>query len=284
MGLLKSIGALIGFYAYSMGLFVLFSVPTGSELAGIILSPIISLYVLLRYLYQIKNIDIKRFIASCAILLAGWMAYLAVFANLGFLSFILTSALIILNIALFFAALKVNGISGLAKLEKETTHKTDVAYLIGVMGSMILILLVPPPPPGPSIVSSCIGSPGYYCSNPVFGHSTGNITVQIGQDTGTNWTAVNAIFVPDQYESAVVSAQNLGSGGIGGFGTAYSANVYSIGSIPSGTQTTVHLNAWKGTRVAVGTAALGYIWVSYTTPADNTTQYTELASIGVYAT
>ncbi len=137
---------------------------------------------------------------------------------------------------------------------------------------------------GSFTTTSCIAGPGYFCSNPVFDHTSGNIIVQIGQSTGTDWTAVNAIFVPSQFESTVTASSNLGSGGTGGFGAAYSANVYSVGSISSGTQDTVQLDAWQGSPVSVGSAATGYIWVSYTTSSSSTTQFVQLATVSAKAT
>ncbi len=290
MGLLKSIGALMGFYAYSIALYLLFVIAGYGGIVGAMISTtistIVSLYVLLRYVYQIKNVSIKKSIASYAILMAGLLAFATSGAAtaLGIYSIYL----IILNMALFFVVLKINGIPVLTKSEKETVNKTTVAYFLGAACILAFLTLSILLSSGSTTSPRCIAFAGYFCSFQAFNDISGIITLQIGQATGTDWTAVNALFVPSQFESQfesiVASPSAIDNGGTGYFGKAYSYNVYSIGSIPNGTQITVYLNDWKGTETATGTPVAGYIWVSYTTNASNTVQYVRLAAFATNAT
>jgi hypothetical protein len=41
----------------------------------------------------------------------------------------------------------------------------------------------------------CISAYNYSCGTPIYNNSTGNIILKVGQETGTDWTAANFVFV-----------------------------------------------------------------------------------------
>ncbi len=44
--------------------------------------------------------------------------------------------------------------------------------------------------------NACVATPGYLCKGAVYSHSTGNVIVTLGQDTGNDWLSANFVFVP----------------------------------------------------------------------------------------
>ncbi len=104
---------------------------------------------------------------------------------------------------------------------------------------------------GASLIgTTCVASPGYYCSGVTYSHSTGNILFTIGQSTGLNWVNTAFIYAPQ--------------------GTASTTNAPSvtfandIGGLYSGQQTTISWGV-SSTSTAVGTITAGTIWACYTT-------------------
>ncbi len=138
--------------------------------------------------------------------------------------------------------------------------------------------------------NACIASSGFLCSNPVYFHGTlapaataGNILVTVGQNTGTAWSTVNVVFVPQGTALGVgtglPNVNFVGSNVVTGL-----ANVI-LGGLVSGQQQTITLpvSGLTGT-VAVGTAATGAIWAQYTTSTTGSSpQYVQLATINIKA-
>jgi hypothetical protein len=131
--------------------------------------------------------------------------------------------------------------------------------------------------PGYTGPPSCIAKSGYICKIPTYGHTTANIIVTLGQNTGTNWTGANFIFVPQGI------ALTNGIPNIGGpaFST-YPANT-SLATTPltAGENLTIYLPATG--PVQVGTQLQGTIWVAYTTTIGGPIHYADMASIKVPA-
>ena len=139
---------------------------------------------------------------------------------------------------------------------------------------------------GASLIgTSCIASPGFYCSGVTYSHSTGALTFVVGQSTGLNW--VNTAFIYAPQGTAITS---------NGPTTTY-ANVLIPVFIP-GRQTTIGWPVGAG-AVAAGTTTAGSIWACYTvgtssipmiggagycTAGTNTVYYTQIATLTAKAT
>jgi hypothetical protein len=114
--------------------------------------------------------------------------------------------------------------------------------------------------------SICAANNGYYCFNPYLNSSTGNLSVTIEQDTGTNWQYADIVFVsqgtptyegiPDVLWTPPHAAH---------FSSFYSGYSYSNITLPVG--------APGSTGIVEGT-----IWVQYQTTTTGPMQYVELAS------
>jgi hypothetical protein len=125
--------------------------------------------------------------------------------------------------------------------------------------------------------SSCIAISGYYCQNAIYSHMIAKIFVTIGENTGTNWTSANFIFVPQgNFFNNEMPWLSFNS---------YPVNdSYSKIGLNSGQQVTISLPI-KGVSVSVpiGTSVQGSIWVQYAIAQNSMTQYAEMATISIKA-
>ena len=71
--------------------------------------------------------------------------------------------------------------------------------------------------------TACIAGSGYLCQTPVYGHSTGNIIVTVGQNTGTSWTSANFIFVQQGQAATGGLPVTMSSAGITNLGVVFGA-------------------------------------------------------------
>jgi hypothetical protein len=128
---------------------------------------------------------------------------------------------------------------------------------------------LPPSPP-------CIGASGYYCQNAKYNQATGNIIVTLRQETGTNWTTANFVFVPQGTTT---------SNGIPSISfTSSPANTLygTIGKgLPAGENILISLPVTGA--VESNTIAFGSIWVAYTINQTNTLQYRYVATVYIKA-
>jgi hypothetical protein len=144
--------------------------------------------------------------------------------------------------------------------------------------------------------TACIASSGYYCGQVTYSHTTGLISLTIGQNTGQNWVTANMIFVPQGAPMSAAGIPNVFAAPLTGVLAA--PNQYDvILSWVSGEQITLN-NAASGTASSdlspnlgapvttnpVGQSAAGTIWVAYTTTSGGTVQYAQIASLTLKAT
>lgn len=109
----------------------------------------------------------------------------------------------------------------------------------------------------------------------IYLHNTGVIYVTLGQNTGTNWTTANFVFVPQGTpNSAGIPAISF---------TSYPA--FHSNGLSSGLTLAAYL-AVNNTKppIAIGTTAVGSIWVQYTIASSTTPQYTQIAIVNIKAT
>ncbi len=126
-----------------------------------------------------------------------------------------------------------------------------------------------------TIQLNCISNtPPYQCPALVYDHTTGNITVQLEQSTGTNWTSTSIFFIPQgtpTIDGTPVTIMRNGSGSVvaGGLNNNQFISITLAVSSPAVT--------------AIGTSAIGEIWAKYTT-SNGGPYYSELAKVNVKAT
>lgn len=159
-------------------------------------------------------------------------------------------------------------------------HKSDI-IIMGIILAIILVvvwLFSLPGPFSPSAqYSPCISASGYTCNGSVYNHLTGNISVKVGQNTGTSWTSANFIFVP-QGTDLINGLPNIGGAA---FQSPPANIIYSSSGFSSGQIAMLYLPATG--PVNAGTTLIGSIWVAYTTEQSSVTQYAQIASIGIKA-
>ncbi len=98
-------------------------------------------------------------------------------------------------------------------------------------------------------VPSCVAAPGFLCQSIILSHTTGYLSVRIGQSTGTDWG--NSIIVFGIQGSAL---------GSNGFPIVYSGGNYVVGPLRSGqTITAIFANA-APVSSPVGTFFAGSVW------------------------
>ena len=139
--------------------------------------------------------------------------------------------------------------------------------------------------------TACVARSEYLCQTPVYSHTTGNIMVTVGQNTGTGWTSANFIFVQQGQATSggvpvTMTAAGITNLGVvfGAMGAGQSASI----SLPVNNVATSAANcatAGLGGCPNVGAAATGAIWVQYTIPSvTGGQQYAQIASINIRAT
>jgi hypothetical protein len=146
---------------------------------------------------------------------------------------------------------------------------------------------------GSSLIgNACIAGPGFLCQSMIVSHTTGQLSVQIGQSTGSSWGS-----------SLIVFAVQGSALGTNGFPIVYSTgNYYASGALVSGQTATATFSNAMTAGSAVGATLAGAIWACYTasgytgtvsyvtgatggcTQQANTIYYTQIATLTAKAT
>jgi len=114
--------------------------------------------------------------------------------------------------------------------------------------------------------TSCVPLSGYYCANPVL--HNGQLTLTIGQATGTTYYNVVAYIIP--------------SGSTFSASSNYPSNSIANG-LNSGQTTTVTFSG-SVLPTSLGSAFTGQVWLAYSTTPGGTTLDTQIATLTVKAT
>lgn len=119
--------------------------------------------------------------------------------------------------------------------------------------------------------SSCSQLGGFTCSDPSYSYSTGDLSLYVGQNTGSNWTNVQVIFVPagTNYTNGVPNVDWTTAGNV-------------TGGLQTGSRAYVTLPATN--PVGVGTKLTGEIWAKYQLNIGGTYYYAELGNVTAWAT
>ncbi len=143
---------------------------------------------------------------------------------------------------------------------------------------------------GAQLGTSCIGQPGFSCSQPVISQA-GNLSITMGQGIGyTTYNAqiacvssANSVSANSLIYNAIEANGIIAPGGTAGY-TATSGN-----SISSGTTLTLpNIQCFPGTGgyssiglSPIGSGFTGVIWLAYATTAGGTGQYVKIATVSV---
>ncbi len=209
-------------------------------------------------------------------------------------TFILALLLIVVVVAVFFYNSGLNSnthiqttITTLTSTNQNTANSTTTSttpFVINgttTIGFVVCTTTIPPrlwmntttvrtttvnPP------TQCYTNTLFYCLYPVYSSTTGNLSVETGQDTGANWTNVYFAFVPQgtQVNNGIPDVSFASPHAV------YLSNVYSgFGyniNLPISSQGT-----------SVGTKMSGGIWAKYMVSGNSTQQYLQITTITMQA-
>lgn len=155
-------------------------------------------------------------------------------------------------------------------MEKGSAIK--IVIVIAIIVIALLYLTRPEPVDTASIGTTCSIQQMYQCRFPIYYHATGNLTIALEQNTGSNWSIVSLIFVP----------QNVSySNGIPEIYWNSTTTETIIGGMPSGTFVNATLPI--SGPVNYGTKCTGFIWAKYQLTSGGTVEYTELTQVNAIA-
>ena len=125
-------------------------------------------------------------------------------------------------------------------------------------------------PPGG--LTGCVALTNYLCSNAFLSNATGNLTIQLGQNTGLNWSNVYFIFIPT---GTPINSSGVPILSFNKLDAAYNS------SLPTGSELIDTLPA-TAPGIKKGTRINGYIWAKYSTD-NQSIHYVEVAVLNVKA-
>jgi len=118
--------------------------------------------------------------------------------------------------------------------------------------------------------SSCIAQSGFSCQSSSYSSSSGNLTVTVSQNSGSNWSVATVIFVAQgtPYANGVpLVSWNSGESLNGGLKTGSSDSVVLPAS----------------GAVSVGSPLSGTLWAQYQLNAGGTFYYAEIGAVNTTA-
>ena len=115
--------------------------------------------------------------------------------------------------------------------------------------------------------TTCLAISGYFCIDPVYNHTSGNLTLKTGQATGSNWASAEILFVGDNatYSNGIPASWANATVISGGLLTGQAVNATLRVSKP------VKVGAFEG----------GTLWLKYQLTNGGTEYYSEL-SAGIF--
>ena len=139
--------------------------------------------------------------------------------------------------------------------------------------------------------TSCVAYSGFLCSSPILSHTTGNLIVTIGQNTGTNWASANVVFVPQGGSTTSGGVPQVSSEPqVPGFsagntfnGVAYNGAANALGSFNSGQSQSITLVTGQNSGINTGTLVSGAIWSAYTVSGSSSVYYVQMATANLKA-
>ncbi len=123
---------------------------------------------------------------------------------------------------------------------------------------------------GPQITTVCTPDLGFYCSHPIYSHTTGNVILIIQQTSSSRWITANVYFVgqgsPLNSEGIPVLILN----------SPLNGNIIQGGLL---TGTPVQVTVPVSGQTQAGTEQQGDLWIAYQTTLNGPTYYAQAATI-----
>lgn len=123
---------------------------------------------------------------------------------------------------------------------------------------------------------------GYYCQNPIYKVSTGNLTATIGQNTGKTWISANVEYIPESVVSNVISCGFSINGNTNCLIPAANETEIS-GGLVSGQTIRISIPVSLASSTKLGQVIQGQIWVQYQTSIGGSYSYVEIATVNLQA-
>lgn len=151
-----------------------------------------------------------------------------------------------------------------------------LAIVVAIFAIFLIYLYYNPSPNpgwGGNIGTACVAYSGFLCSNPYLSIITGNLTIAIGENVGSNWNNVYFAFVPQGTKI---------NNGIPNVSFAQPNAVY-INNMNSSTTTTVNLAVAKPNTLTKDQRVIGSVWAKYTINGTTQISYAQIATINIKA-
>lgn len=122
---------------------------------------------------------------------------------------------------------------------------------------------------GSTLPTTCVAQSGFVCSSPTY--NGGDILVTLGQNSGSTYYSVNAIFLNSTQLASFTSSRS--------FPSAPPQNTIATSMIPGATYSASIPTQISGSA-PIGTGISGQIWISYATSSGGTA--TNFAEVGTF--
>jgi len=161
----------------------------------------------------------------------------------------------------------------MAKDSKKTKSMSKWLIVIAILVVLAIIYFVlftlqgpiTYPNPGPT---TCFPNKGFSCSNLTYYPATKNITVTLSQDTGSNWSSTEIIFVPENTQYSNIA-----------WNSTSAVQIYDALS----NRNVINIRLPINDNIPSGSSLVGALWARYTIPSNHTLQYTNLALVELHA-
>lgn len=124
--------------------------------------------------------------------------------------------------------------------------------------------------PGAEPNNSCRAYPSYFCNNAFLKSTTSNLELQLGQNTGKNWTNIYFVFVPEGTQANTSGVPEI---------SFIQPNATYLSNMGVGAIVTLNLTVAKQGTLEKGQQVIGSIWAKYM--LNDTNQYAEIATINI---
>jgi ABC-type proline/glycine betaine transport system permease subunit len=202
--------------------------------------------------------------------------------SLPFLAIVIIALLIAILLCLIFGLSFYKNRKKAKRVTKSGLILTTVALIIALGLVLIFFLYSSNLESRTVFPTTCISESNYYCQDANYKNASDSIFVTLGQETGTNWTSANFMYVP---QNQTVSSGLPVTLTYAAFRAGLGNTTYSAAGLASGQTINVWLpvNGITG-HVPIGTETEGTIWAQYTTKQSGAAQYVQMGSLRLPAT
>lgn len=157
-------------------------------------------------------------------------------------------------------------------IEKSKKGISSFTWIIIIAVIIIFLYWFYLPVGGTPLDDYCIAQQGFQCTFPLlYNHTTGNLTLTVGQNTGQNWAIAEVLFVPNN-----TNYQNISM-------LMWSSPNATL--IDSGLQTGASklISVRISNPVPIGTTASGWLWAKYGLNSSSEAKYIQIGQVKLKA-